>query len=119
MAVRFTDNSAAVLQQLQRNKRNALTAMGMEAVSIIQDGMETLYDHPIINTGTLLRSITYEVERSGEDTVDVGTNIEYAPFVHDGTYKVPARPFMTDSLSTPLARQALAEIAQEQLKKGF
>lgn len=117
--IRMTDNSGAVLRQLERNKRNALTAMGMEAVSIIQDGMDTLYGRPIWDTGDLHRSITYDVGRSGDDTVDVGTDIEYAPYVHEGTYKMPARPFIPDSLNTPLSRQALAEIAQEQLEKGF
>lgn len=35
-----------------------------------------------VNTGTLRNSITYEIEG---DTGIVGTNLEYAPYVHEGT----------------------------------
>ena len=29
--------------------------------------------------------------------VHVGTNLEYAPYVHDGTVKMPARPFLAEA----------------------
>jgi len=35
-----------------------------------------------VNTGNLRNSITYEVEG---DTGIIGTNLEYAPYVHEGT----------------------------------
>ena len=44
-----------------------------------------------IDTGNLRRSITAE---TGDLEVDVGSNCEYASYVHDGTYKMSARPFL-------------------------
>ena len=39
-----------------------------------------------IDTGELRRSITYDVKREDEKTVGiVGTNVDYAPYVHQGT----------------------------------
>lgn len=52
--------------------------------------------HSMIRTpvryGTLRRSETTRVESGGLRGF-VGTNIKYAPFVHDGTRYMPARPF--------------------------
>ena len=49
-----------------------------------------------VDTGLLRRSITTRMlsRTSGQ----VGTNIEYARFVHDGTRYMAARPFLTQGL---------------------
>lgn len=51
-----------------------------------------------IQGGTLRRSITHRLlsPTSGE----VGTNVEYARFVHDGTRFMAARPFLVQGLDT-------------------
>ena len=46
---------------------------------------------PHYQGGTLRDSITYEV--SG-DSVYIGTNVEYAPYVELGTWKMQAQPFL-------------------------
>lgn len=47
-----------------------------------------------VKTGTLRRSETSRVEGSGLKVRGiVGTNIVYGPFVHNGTRRMPARPF--------------------------
>ena len=75
--VTFNDNSGRLLAQMQGNARRALTAMGTKAVGLTVQKMESGYGKPIRRTGDLMRSITYEVENSGKNTVDVGSNLEY------------------------------------------
>lgn len=48
-----------------------------------------------VDTGRLQGSITYEVE--GTDGY-VGSNVEYAPYVHEGTSKMAARPFLMNAI---------------------
>ena len=44
-----------------------------------------------VDTGRLKRSITADVKGL---EANIGTDVEYAHFVHDGTYKMVARPFL-------------------------
>lgn len=117
--VTIRDHSGEVRELLKKNKEAALRAVGVESVGLIMDGMDTLYGKPIWLTGDLHRSIDYGVELSGEGTVDVGTNIEYAPFVHDGTRKMAARPFIRDSLLGDYAQTRLGEVYADYLSRGF
>ncbi|KKN20888.1 hypothetical protein LCGC14_0930920 [marine sediment metagenome] len=50
-----------------------------------------------VDTGTLKRSITHEFISDTE--AQVGTNVEYAPFVELGTSKMSARPFLRPALA--------------------
>lgn len=52
-----------------------------------------------IDTGRLRSSITTVLVRAGGNiAVQVGTNVEYARFVHDGTRYMAANPFLKDAL---------------------
>lgn len=61
-----------------------------------------------VDTGTLRRSITYEVQESGEldetsgyglvASVRIGTNIAYAVFQELGTRNHPAHPFLRPTI---------------------
>lgn len=54
----------------------------------------------IADTGLLQQSIDYAIKNNGDNTViEVGTPIEYAPYVHEGTYKLHGRPFLKDDIS--------------------
>lgn len=117
--VKVMDYTPQVLRQLEGNKRRALTALGMEAVSQIQNGMDTLYGKPIWDTGTLRGNVHFVVNNSAPDTVDVGNDVEYAHFVHEGTYKMPARPYIRDTLAGDYARQRMEEVTAVYLKQGF
>ena len=44
-----------------------------------------------VDTGALKNSITHVV---GDKTVEIGTSVEYAPYVHSGTSKMEGRPFL-------------------------
>lgn len=49
-----------------------------------------------IKTGTLRRSITHEL---GDNEVVVGTNIDYAFWVHDGTRRMAPNRFLRNALA--------------------
>lgn len=52
-----------------------------------------------VDTGYLRNSIKTDVDKLD---VEVGTDCEYAPYVHDGTYRMPARPFLDIAAETAL-----------------
>ena len=52
-----------------------------------------------VDTGRLKRSIKADV--SGLEA-NIGTDVEYAHFVHDGTYKMEARPFLYEAADSEL-----------------
>ena len=47
-----------------------------------------------VDTGRLRASIKADVR---ELEANIGTDVEYARFVHDGTYKMEARPFLYEA----------------------
>jgi HK97 gp10 family phage protein len=58
-----------------------------------------------VDTGNLRSSIHIE---TGDLEATVGTNVEYAPYVEYGTYKMKAQPFM--SVGAEAAIEALPQI---------
>ena len=117
--VTLTDNSDKVLAQLEGNKEAALNAMGIKAVNLILLQMRQGYGKPIRQTGDLQRDVSYEVNNSSTDTVDVGNTLKYGPYVHDGTYKMAARPYIRDALTGEDHKKQLQKVAEAALKTGF
>lgn len=115
--VRFDDNSDMVLSAVHGNVISALTAMGTEAVGQVVKQMQTGYGKPIWQTGNLQRDVSFEVERSGENTVDVGNSLEYALFVHEGTSRMGKRPYIRDGIMNNIEK--LKKIASAYLKAGM
>lgn len=115
--VTLNDNSAVIQTQMDGNKRAVLTAMGLKAVQLTVERMENGYGRPIRQTGNLMRDVSSEVENSAPDTVDVGSGLNYATFVHEGTYKMAARPYLRDALNGGASE--LKEVAESYLKQGF
>lgn len=125
------------LSTLDGNVKRALTALGLKGVEKVVDKMQNGYHDrhktyvhtggswtwngdyhtEIWMSGDLQRSITSEVENSGKDSVDIGTNLRYAQFVHDGTYKLAARPFLRDGIQDNIGE--LTEIAASYLSQGL
>jgi hypothetical protein len=55
--------------------------------------------HCPVDTGRLRSSITWRIEVDSGGVVGfVGTNVEYAVYVHEGTIYMAARPFLVDGL---------------------
>lgn len=63
-----------------------------------------------VRTGHLRRSITHRVERAGERGI-VGTNVKYAPFVHEGTRFMEGRPFLEQGLAA--SRATIDQLLEE------
>lgn len=116
-SVEFTDHSDSVISRLRGNIRAALTAMGAKAAGLTVGNMESGYGKPIRQTGNLMRDVSYEVENSGENTVDVGNTLEYSVFVHEGTCKMAGRPYLRDAIMN--GRDALGQAAAAALRQGM
>lgn len=116
LSIEFKDNREAVLKAMETAKKKALTAIGLAAVEITTDYMQSRYGKPIRQTGDLMRDVNFKV-RTDNDAVDVGNDLEYAPWVHGGTAKVPARPYLYDAITENT--DVWEEIAEEHLSNGF
>lgn len=86
MSVRFEDNSADVLSELAQAKIRALEIIGAKAEGYAKRrcpvGTAESTGKPGYRGGTLRNSITYSTEN---DSVTIGSNVEYAPYVELGT----------------------------------
>ena len=83
------DNTAAVSEGIKDAISTALEKIGLLAEGYAQMKCP-------VDTGTLRGSITHEV---AGDSVYVGTNIEYAPYVELGTSRQKAQPFLRPAAS--------------------
>lgn len=87
MAVKFTDNSAIFLRELEAAKRKALETIGQKAEGYAKKlcpvGTPESTGIAGYRGGTLRNSITHRVENG--DTMALGSNVEYAPYVELGT----------------------------------
>lgn len=75
------DNVADVLKATAEQKLRALEAVGIQAEGDVKD---EITDVGAVDTGRLRSSITHQVDG---DSVEVGTNVDYAVYVHEGTGK--------------------------------
>lgn len=112
MSFDLTGNALAQLQQLintSTNTKPVMNDIGAVLVSRIKHGFRTSTDpwgqgwkplkrrkgQPLIDTGRLLASMTYN---ASDSQLVVGTNVTYAPYQHfgfsNGRAVVPARPFL-------------------------
>lgn len=116
--VKLKDNSRVVLKTMEGNVSAALEAMGIKAENLILRQMRQGYSKPIRQTGDLMRDVQYEVEE-GLRQVRVGNTLHYAPYVHEGTYKMKGRPYIQDGLTGESHAKQLQKVAEENLKRGF
>ena len=98
MAVSFevkTNNVKDLLDELKDKKAAALEAVGQAAETYAKlycpVGTPESTHKPGYIGGTLRGSIGHEKD---DDTAYIGTNIEYAPYVELGTYRMHPRHFL-------------------------
>lgn len=84
----FKNNISAVLDAYGRNKIKALNYLG---AFIVEEAKKRC---PVL-TGNLKSSIGYRVEN---DRVVIYATADYAIWVHEGTWKMPARRFINDAV---------------------
>lgn len=123
----FNDHTSAILRKLQGNLEATARAIAGVAEEAVQWqmlwGYNDMHGNPphteIVDTGRLFDSITASVNRvrGFYYHVVVGTDVPYAMYVHDGTYKLKGRPFITDGLAA--AKPEINRIAREAMRRGF
>lgn len=132
--IKFVDNGGKIKLVMAGNIQRALTAMGIRAVALIVKNMQSGYSYPhptrdmrgrltggshtaIRQTGELMRDVNFEVEADGPNTVTVGNSLFYAPFVHEGTYKMKKREYIKDAVMN--GKEELQRVVETALKDGF
>ena len=83
------DNSELVLSEKDEAVIRALTTIGMLAEGYAKKACPA-------DTGRLRNSISWAVL---DDSVYIGTNVEYAPYVELGTSKMAARPYLRPAVT--------------------
>ena len=112
--IKFTSNVNDILRQLEKGKRNALTAIGATAETHTKDNITA---DDLIDTGRLRNSITYAAgdylgigtytdnkkkkysdakarNTPKDDEVGIGTNVEYAAYTELGTQHIAAHHYL-------------------------
>ena len=127
MAVRFEDHSTEVLRRVQGNLKKAAIDVGDIARDAVQEKMLWGYhdvhgDPPhteIVDTGRLFDSIEGQVKAVNANVyqTSVGTDVPYAEYVHEGTYKLKGRPFITDGIME--SREEIQTAIREALRRGM
>lgn len=134
--IRVENNSKLVLEELEKATERALYAVGVKAVEGSVDAISGRYDiKPAVDTGRLRASISFitPTDKGGsgqpkpanaqagdeltgtaeQNTVVVGSNVEYAEKIHNGNSKMAGRPFLREGIDQTKNKM------QEQAEKIF
>lgn len=125
--VKIEDNSPEIQKALKENMDKCLYIMGTRAVEGAVQSIS--FENLAVDTGRLRASISFvtaqgqtgqsgehsDASKSGDtlsgkapaDSVQVGTNVEYAIYVHNGTSRMAERPFLKDGIENQ--RDAIQE----------
>lgn len=102
------DNTDQAIEQLDLAIARALEAVGIEAESDAANLCP-------VDTGRLRNSITHTIDADGKAAI-VGTNVEYALYVHEGTSRRKGQPFLTDAVNQNADNYR--DIFEEAMKSG-
>ncbi|WP_282804273.1 HK97-gp10 family putative phage morphogenesis protein [Clostridium tetani] len=103
--MKYINNIRQVKQALNKAIEDSLHELGVTATTNTQAVTP-------VDTGKLRRSITHKTD-SKNLRVYVGTNVQYAINVHEGTSKQKANPFITNGIKE--TQSSIRDI----LKKNF
>ena len=103
--VKFTSYKARRQQDIKSKTARALEVIGGTAEGYAKQLCP-------VDTGNLRNSITHQMR--GENTVAVGTNVHYAPYVELGTSKMRAQPYLRPAVENH--RAEYEAIANQELK---
>lgn len=120
--ITLEDNAPLILAELKEDVERALYAIGVKAVEGAVTSISGDYtkSNQAVDTGRLRASISFitaggqngesketsENSKSGDklagsapaNSVIVGSNVEYAEYVHDGTSRMEGRPFLREGI---------------------
>lgn len=127
ISVKLENNSKIVLDEMHKKMEDALYVMGVNSVEGASGAISGASGiAPAVDTGRLRASISFITPtREGvnkvsdeeaaklkvgdtlkgsadENTVIIGSNVEYAEYVHDGTSKMLGRPFLRVGIESVL-----------------
>lgn len=88
--IKLEINTDKVLNALDEQVEAALRAIGMQAEQYAKDLSP-------VDTGRLQNSLTYEVDTSNKAVI-IGSGVEYAPYVEQGTSKQKAKPYLRPAI---------------------
>ena len=108
----ITDNSGAFIDAKNESVIRALEGVGLFLEGECADELEN--DPRRVDTGRLKGSITHAPVTGPQ--VTVGTNVEYGIYVHEGTSRMKANPFLKNGFERNMD-QVEKHIVDE-LKKG-
>lgn len=89
MEIKFTDNSAEILEAFEQ-----ATARGLEKIGLVAEGYAKKLSP--VDTGRLRNSISHAVD---SNDAYIGTNVEYAAYVELGTRKSRAQPYLIPAVT--------------------
>lgn len=92
MKIEFEDNSNEILGEWGHKKNKILTAIGLKAVEIWG---KIITSKKIVDTGRFRNSINYQADN---DSVTIGSGVEYAEWLEIGTKRMPARPSLKPTI---------------------
>lgn len=98
----LTDSDRASLQVVADHTDEVIEALGIAIARGLEAvGIEAESDAARlcpVDTGRLRNSVTHTIDEE-EPCAIIGTNVEYAEYVHNGTRHQAAQPFLTDAVS--------------------
>lgn len=101
------------------NVRKMIEKSSWETLKILGEFLvkEAKFRCPV-DTGFLRSKTKYYISKMGnENFLTIGNNAEYAEFVHNGTRKMRARPFIKYAIQANFGRIRI--IATQAFKRGF
>lgn len=107
----FTIKSDLTDEILAEKNESVLKAMRVISMKAEGYAKKSLTDSGAVDTGRLRGSVTGEYDGNG---IQVGTNVEYGPYIELGTYKMRARPYIRPSIADHI--QEYQEILKRILK---
>ena len=88
------DNTGLFRNELERRMPVILEALGVQAEG---NAVKEITDMKAVDTGRLRASISHTHD---DDSAYIGTNVEYAPYVELGTYRMEPRPFLRRAIDS-------------------
>ena len=110
MGIRVESHRAEVIAAKDEAVEKALMEMGLVAEAHAKT--EIANDPKRIDTGRLRNSITFA--KADDTSVAVGTNVEYAEYVHEGTQRMAPNRFLKNAVEKNA--NEYKEIAEKWLK---
>jgi len=107
----FKGFSAVTMLKIHEAMNKAVIILEAEAKRKITSG----YEKPAVDTGRLRASIVGQATSAEQGKA--GTSVYYGIYVHEGTKRMPPRPFLTDALNDK--KEEIIAMFKAAVKKDF